>query len=50
MRTELLQQLTKIYNTFNLIHTKGEDTRIMSKCLEAFESLLIDLSKELKEG
>ena len=49
MNKELLLQLTQIYNTLNLVHTNGEDTKIMSKCLEAFELLLINLNKELKE-
>lgn len=49
MNKELLLQLTQIYNTLNLVHTKGEDTKIMSKCLEALELLLIDLNKEIKE-
>ena len=38
--------LTKIYNTLCLINTKGEDTKLMGKCLEAFEEVLIELSKE----
>lgn len=33
-------QLSNIYNTLLLVHTSGADTRIMSKCLEAFEALL----------
>lgn len=31
-------QLTRIYNTLLLIHTSGKDTKIMSQCLEAFET------------
>ena len=33
-------QLSNIYNTLLLVHTSGPDTRLMSKCLEAFETLL----------
>ena len=31
-------QLTRIYNTLLLVHTSGKDTKIMSQCLEAFET------------
>lgn len=31
-------QLSSIYNTLLLIHTSGKDTKIMSQCLEAFET------------
>lgn len=31
-------QLTRIYNTLLLIHTSGKDTKMMSQCLEAFET------------
>lgn len=31
-------QLTRIYNTLLLVHTSGKDTKMMSQCLEAFET------------
>ena len=31
-------QLTHIYNTLLLVHTSGKDTKVMSQCLEAFET------------
>ena len=31
-------QLTRIYNTLLLVHTSGKDTKLMSQCLEAFET------------
>ena len=31
-------ELTRIYNTLLLVHTSGKDTKIMSQCLEAFET------------
>lgn len=35
-----LEQLTRIYNTLFLVHTKGEDTIIMGDCLKAFKEWL----------
>lgn len=40
---EYLEQLIKIYNTLNLISTKGEDTIIMGQCLSAFKKILVDM-------
>ena len=31
-------ELTRIYNTLLLVHTSGKDTKMMSQCLEAFET------------
>lgn len=31
-------KLTRIYNTLLLVHTSGKDTKMMSQCLEAFET------------
>ena len=31
-------QLTRIYNALLLVHTSGKDTKMMSQCLEAFET------------
>lgn len=39
--TELqFNQLLKIFNTFQLINTKGEDTMIMAQCLTAMKNFL----------
>lgn len=32
--------LHKIYNTLNLISTKGEDTLYMAKCIEALQEII----------
>ena len=31
-----LNYLTRIYNTFLLVKTQGEDTIVMGKCVESF--------------
>ena len=33
-------QLSSIYNTLLMVHTSGRDTKIMGKCLDAFETFL----------
>lgn len=33
-------QLSSIYNTLLMVHTSGQDTKIMGKCLDAFEKFL----------
>ena len=33
-------ELTRIYNTLLLVHTSGKDTKMMSQCLEAFETFI----------
>lgn len=48
-------QLTRIYNTLLLVHTSGKDTKMMSQCLEAFETFFAqaviteDETTEIKE-
>ena len=48
-------QLTRIYNTLLLVHTSGKDTKMMSQCLEAFETFCAqtviteDKTTEIKE-
>ena len=48
-------ELTRIYNTLLLVHTSGKDTKIMSQCLEAFETFFAqaviteDETTEIKE-
>ena len=34
------EDLIKLYNTLKLISTKGEDTKIMGRCLEFTEELI----------
>lgn len=36
----LSEQLTKLYNTLNLIETKGENTKIMAQCLIYTDQLI----------
>lgn len=36
----LSEQLTKLYNTLNLIETKGENTKIMAQCLVFTDQLI----------
>ena len=33
-------ELARIYNTLLMVHTSGQDTRIMATCLETFEKFL----------
>lgn len=35
-------QLSNIYNTLLLVHTSGKDTKVMSQCLEAFETFFAE--------
>lgn len=35
-------QLSRIYNTLMLVKTSGQETKIMGKCLEAFETFLLE--------
>lgn len=39
-------QLKRIFNTLKLIHTCGEDTVLMGKCLEAFDGLINDIQTQ----
>ncbi len=39
MTQEQFMQLQRIYNTLNLISTKGEDTLVMADCLRALQEL-----------
>ena len=47
MDNKTIAHLRQIYNTLYLVETKGESTRIMSKCLDALESFI--LKQENKE-
>lgn len=43
------EKLAKLYNTMNMIETKGRNTKIMAECLEYLERLIKDEQKETKE-
>lgn len=34
------EDLVKLYNTLKLINTKGDDTKIMAKCLDFMEEMI----------
>ena len=42
-------QLSRIYNTFLMVKTQGEDTIIMGKCLESLYSFLTNASEKEEE-
>lgn len=42
--------LTKLYNTMNLIETKGESTKIMAQCLAFLEGLISEVGNASKEN
>ena len=46
MNINELNYLSKIYNTFLMVKTSGEDTITMGKCLESFKNFLINASVE----
>ena len=46
MNMEQAQQLTRIYNTFLLVKTSGEDTILMGKCMEALKAFLAEVKIE----
>ena len=41
--------LTQIFNTFNLVSTQGESTRIMGKCLDALEAFILEQKEKIEE-
>lgn len=41
----MVENLTKLYNTLALIETKGENTKIMARCLQFIEQMISDSSK-----
>lgn len=49
MTQEQLVTLAQIYNSLMQIETSGQSTRIMGKCLDTLEELIINLQKEIKE-
>lgn len=38
--------LSQIFDALNEVQTKGKSTRIMGKCLEALEALIIEESQQ----
>lgn len=36
----MINELSKLYNTLMLIETKGENTKIMSNCIQYLEGLI----------
>lgn len=42
-------QLLKIFNTFQLVNTKGEDTIIMAQCLTAMKNLLEEIKTSIEK-
>ena len=49
MSKENYANLIKVYNTLQLIETKGENTVIMGECWKALGSLIQALEKDMKE-
>jgi hypothetical protein len=47
MTTEQISELIKTYNTLLLISTKGKDTLMMAKCLEALQGIISETAKSL---
>lgn len=41
--------LIKLRNTLMLISTRGEDTKIMGKCLDFLEELIVKANIEIKK-
>lgn len=42
MTTNEMNYLSKLYNTFMMVNTSGENTIIMGKCLESFKDFLLN--------
>lgn len=42
---EQLTQLSRIYNTFLQINTKGEDTMVMGDCLRALQRVILEIDQ-----
>jgi len=40
-----LEKLTQIYNTLNLIETKGQSSKLMTSCLFLFEEFFKELNQ-----
>ena len=44
------QNLVKLYNTMNLIETKGENTKIMAQCLVFLEGIIREVDNAKNEN
>lgn len=44
------EKLAKLYNTMNLITTKGRDTKIMAECLNYIEKLIEEEQEKEAKG
>lgn len=44
------EKLTKLYNTLNLIETKGESTKYMGDCLKYIEQIIKEIREADTEG
>lgn len=38
----MLERLSKLYNTLNLVETKGESTKIVADCLRYLEQMIAE--------
>ena len=45
VKMEQIEQLVRIYNTFQEVYTKGESTILMADCMKAFAEVLNQLSQ-----
>lgn len=46
MTNEQKMRLAQIYNTLMTVQTNGENSFIMTDCMRALQTLMIDLNKE----
>jgi hypothetical protein len=44
-----LNQLVRIFNTFSLISTSGENTILMGQCLAALKEFIEDIQKDMQK-
>lgn len=45
MNNAQIEQLMRIFNTLNLVTTKGEDTIIMAQCLNALRDFIAEIQQ-----
>lgn len=48
MNYEQLETLSRIYNTFLMISTKGEDTMLMADCMKALKQFILTEQQKLQ--
>lgn len=44
-----IDSLMQIYSALGSISTRGDDTIVMADCLRAFQSVILEMNKEVKE-